>query len=251
MRFTITKPSVWMYSTDDLCGEVSDELLFGTGIEIISENDTCAYCRTDYGYYGFLNKWEMCRCVSEDCNEGEKQLIYNRCDLLTEPQYRLAPSMSLPKGSRVLVTRKYDERFSVCLVGKRQYYLPNRSLERKQYHSFDCSFVETALSYVGAPYRWGGKSDMGIDCSGLVFMAARLCGKSVYRDAVPDERYVNIINGDDLKKGDLIYFKGHVALYSGDDRIIHSSARLGGVVSQELSQFCSDKKEILCYARIK
>ena len=144
MKFTVNKPSVWMYKTEDLLGEVSDELLFGTILEIISENDTTAYCRTDYGYFGYINKWELCECKTEDCDDGEKQYVYSRCDLLYEPCYRLAPCLSLPKGARIKVLCGYDERFSECSYCNKKYYIPNYALMTKTSESFRENFVSMA-----------------------------------------------------------------------------------------------------------
>lgn len=251
MRFIINKPSVWMYKTDNLCGEVSDELLYGTVLEIISENDTCVYCRTDYGYSGYINKWEICECETEDCSAGLRRLLFQRCDVLSTPEYRYIPVMSLPKGAYVITEGEYDSRFSICLVGKKKYYVPNYALKKEYDGNFFDAFVKMAESYIGTPYRWGGKSDNGIDCSGLVFMCAAMNGKGVFRDAIPDERYVNIINEKDAKKGDLIYFRGHVAIIADGKEIIHSSARYGRVIRQEFCESNLQKKDIVCYASIK
>lgn len=251
MKFTITKPSVWMYLTEDLCGEVSDQLLFGTDIEILSENDTCAYCRTDYGYCGYINKWDLCECDTDDCRASEKQLIYKACDILSEPQYRAAPHMSLSKGSRVRMVGRYDDRFSECMIGRKKYYISNHALLKSTSEDFRTSFVATAESYLGTPYRWGGKSDRGVDCSGLVFMSALLCGKRIYRDAIAKSEFVNIIEKSDTRPGDIIYFKGHVAIIYDKLRIIHSSAKVGCVVCQPFAESGLSEKDIVCYAAIK
>lgn len=91
--------------------------------------------------------------------------------------------------------------------------------------SFRERLVRSAEAYLGTQYRWGGKSSQGLDCSGLVFMSYMENGVLIYRDAniLPDYP-VNEISRDALKKGDLIFFPGHVAMYLGDDRFIHSTA---------------------------
>lgn len=251
MKFTVNKPSVWLYKTDDLTGEVSDELLFGTVLELLSEKDTTAYCRTDYGYCGYINRWDLCDCIIEDCGDEKKQFVYSPCDILQTPEYKRAPLMSLSRGSRIEILKEYNERFSVCVVGNKKYYIANVALNSNLEGAFRDNFVTVACSYLGTPYRWGGKSSYGIDCSGLVFMCARICGKSVFRDAIPDVRYVNIIGKENIQRGDLIYFKGHVAIYFGDGKIIHSSARYGRVILQEFKDSGLCEKDIVCYASIK
>ncbi|MBR3994325.1 MAG: C40 family peptidase [Clostridia bacterium] len=251
MKFTVNKPSVWFYKTENLTTEVSDELLFGTVLELLSENETTAYCRTDYGYCGYINRWDLCDCIVEDCGDKKKQFVYSSCDILQTPEYRLAPVMSLPKGARIEIAEQYNERFSACIVGNKKYYIANSTLCGNIIGTFRENLVAVARSYLGTPYRWGGKSNYGIDCSGLVFMSARLSGKNVFRDAVPDERYVDIIGKENVQKGDLVYFKGHVAIVEGGGRIIHSSARYGRVISQEFRDSGLCEKDIVCYASIK
>lgn len=248
-KFCISKPSVWLYKTEDLCGEVSDELLFGTVLEVLSENDTCAYCKTDYGYTGYLNRWEICECDTEDCGDSEKVFLRQKCDVLYEPCYRLAPYMSLPKGARIKVLGRYDDRFSECVAGNRQFFIPNYAFSKKEYSSFDEAVANTALEYMGTPYRWGGKSNYGIDCSGLAFMSFRLCGKPLWRDAVPDEKYVRIISAEDVRAGDLAYFPGHVAVMTGNKSYVHASANSGYVVCGSFDDNGLSQADVICFAR--
>ena len=90
--------------------------------------------------------------------------------------------------------------------------------------------VEAAMGYQGTTYRWGGKSPQGIDCSGLCSMAYLLNGIKIYRDAAIKPGFpVKEIPVENMKRGDLVMFKGHVAMYLGGERklYIHSTARSG------------------------
>ena len=83
---------------------------------------------------------------------------------------------------------------------------------------------DSAREFLGTQYRWGGKSSQGIDCSGLVFMSYLDQGILIYRDADIKEAYpVKRILVEQLKKGDLLFFPGHVAMYLGEGKYIHAT----------------------------
>ena len=168
------------------------------------------------------------------------------CDLLSEPQYRRRILLAVPRGSllHASFTRLPRERFCGVFFAGKTAYVPTKALRpfvrlkglplcadpnvmRKR-------LCDDALSYLGTPYRYGGKSASGVDCSGLCFMAYYLNGFPLARDAVFDKRYVYDVGRGELEAGDLVYFRGHVGLYIGDGEYVHASASAGYVTVSSL-----------------
>ena len=98
--------------------------------------------------------------------------------------------------------------------------------------------LEAARAYLGASYEWGGMTERGIDCSGLVHMAYRAAGRLVPRDADQQEQAATSVPESELRPGDLVCFGEptvHVAFWLGDGRILHATSREGlGVVEEPL-----------------
>ncbi len=108
---------------------------------------------------------------------------------------------------------------------RKDYFRKFKRIPDAQEEVFREGLVQSARAYLGTQYRWGGKSSQGLDCSGLVFMCYMENGALIYRDAgTPDNYAVRKISAGELKKGDLLFFPGHVAMYLGNGRYIHSTA---------------------------
>ena len=100
------------------------------------------------------------------------------------------------------------------------------------------AILNYAMSFLGTQYRWGGKTSMGIDCSGLTFMSYYMCGIIIYRDAKIKEGFpVHEIPFSQIQPADLLYFPGHIALYLGNGKYIHStgSPKSFGCVTNSLN----------------
>jgi cell wall-associated NlpC family hydrolase len=123
-------------------------------------------------------------------------------------------------------------------------YLPAACMSRQMPRS--PSLVAAAALYLGCPYLWGGRSWLGIDCSGLVQNAFRdiritvMRDTDMQRDSIGDA--VAIAGDADLRQGDLLYLPGHVLIYAGDGNVIHADGASMTVRRDNLAGLMRDRK---------
>lgn len=138
------------------------------------------------------------------------------------PSIKLPPTDALPLGARVTVARE-DGAFAITREGQ---YLPRRHVAPLDANAAD--FVAVAERFVGTPYLWGGKSSLGIDCSGLVQVSLNAAGTGCPRDSDMQcdglGRELDAAEAKYLQRGDLIFWKGHVAIVRDAETIVHANA---------------------------
>jgi cell wall-associated NlpC family hydrolase len=138
------------------------------------------------------------------------------------PSIKLPPVDTLLLGTTLAVTRE-DGAFAVTSEGR---YLPLPHIGRIDHNEDD--FVAVAERFTGTPYLWGGKSSLGIDCSGLVQVALNAAGTGCPRDSDMQQdglgRTLDAAESKRPQRGDLIFWKGHVAIVRDVDTLVHANA---------------------------
>jgi cell wall-associated NlpC family hydrolase len=88
---------------------------------------------------------------------------------------------------------------------------------------FETDWAGVAERFLGAPYLWGGRESLGLDCSGLVQQALNACGLACPRDADQQAGLGHEIDRSAFARGDLVFWKGHVAIGLDETRIVHAN----------------------------
>jgi cell wall-associated NlpC family hydrolase len=138
------------------------------------------------------------------------------------PSIKLPPLDTLPLGAKLAVRRE-DGEFAVTQDGL---YVPRQHLGKLD--GIENDFIAVAERFAGTPYLWGGKTSLGIDCSGLVQVALNAAGTGCPRDSDMQEdslgRALPPAETHKLRRGDLMFWKGHVAIVRDADSIVHANA---------------------------
>lgn len=136
------------------------------------------------------------------------------------PSIKFPPAAALPLGATLAILRS-EGTFAITAGG---WHLPARHLS--PIGGFERDPVAVAERFLDTPYLWGGKTHLGLDCSGLVQISLNACGIDAPRDSGPQENALGQALPKDAKprRGDLIFWKGHVALVRDDTTMIHANA---------------------------
>lgn len=239
------------------CEEAADETLFGRLVKLLKKlKGGWYYVETDYGYRGYIHERHL--LIDNDVaakwdTEANHNIIWGIADVMKEPRYQSYSIQLLTRGALVKLTGDAEGSWV-------QVELPNgdKGWIRREFvktrirpgeykdEGLRKNIIDTALSYLGTQYRWGGKTPLGIDCSGLTSISYLINGIIIYRDSqIKEEFGMKRISKEEMKPADLLYWSGHVALYIGDHRYIHSTAASGGVVINSLNPEDDDYREDL------
>lgn len=261
MKAIVNVPVCSMYAKATRESTVVDEVLYGMVVEILDEVvPGWLRIQTHYRYEGIVCDEDllMDEETAENWENLPKKVVLNKnfCDVLSEPKVQGWTKATLPLGSLVSPVGEPENGWQeVLLADGETGYVMAGILDT--YHMEPVSddeetlreaLVEAAMRYQNTHYRWGGKSPRGIDCSGLCSMAYMLCGILIYRDAnIREDFPLKEITLEQIKPGDLIFFPGHVAMYLGNGKFCHATAKAGsdGFIINSLNPEDPDYREDL------
>ena len=230
-RQRIVSGSAPLRRAPDAAAPLETEALYGETVIVYEENGDWAWAQLARdGYVGYLPVVALGEAI-----EPTHRVAALRTHAYPGASVKLPPRFALSLGALVRVERVEGD-FAVTTDGLRLY---DRHLARVD--SFEPDFVSVAERFAETPYLWGGRTSEGIDCSGLVQSALGAAGVAAPRDSdMMEARLGASAPLEDalrrLRRGDLIFWKGHVGVMRDAETLLHANGWHMKVVSEPLAQ---------------
>ncbi|EPF00254.1 C40 family peptidase [Rhizobium grahamii] len=216
----VAVPVVGLRPAPDLAKGIDTELLFGEDVTVFDRADGWCWVKAaSDGYVGYLPE----TALSDARAEPTHIVTVQRTFLYLEAELRKPYKSILSMGSRVRIVGETETR------GNRYAMLEDgTAIFAKLVQPIGAGdggdYVDVATRFLETPYLWGGRSGLGIDCSGLVQLSMLMTGRSAQRDTdMQSATLGEPIDRSELRRGDFVFWKGHVAVLEDPETIIHAN----------------------------
>jgi hypothetical protein len=203
-----------------------DQMIFGEGFDLLAEVDGFGWGQAHRdGYVGYVALDALSAPVLAPTHRVSALRTYG----FSEPSIKSAP-IGLYSLNALLTVEAREGRF--VRTARAGWFVESQLCPIGQ---FETDPVAVAERFLGAPYQWGGRESLGLDCSGLVQQAFYACGLACPRDTDMQAAQIGTaIDGSELRRGDLVFWKGHVGLMQDAVTLLHANAHHMAVNSEPL-----------------
>jgi cell wall-associated NlpC family hydrolase len=223
-----------LWSRPDASQGWASQLLHGELVRVYEEKNGWAWAQAVHdSYVGYVRP----EALSPDIQAATHRITVPGTFVYAAPDAKALTGLHLSMNALVRVAQT-GRGFAKLADGG---FVPVRHLGEMDAAAPDFvpDFVAVAEQFIGTPYVWGGKTRLGMDCSGLVQVAMHAAGRQCPRDSdmqmaelgMPVEAGRNL---DGLQRGDLIFWKGHMGIVSDAATLLHANAHHMAVAAEPL-----------------
>ena len=212
-------PATGIHRAADAASEQMDQLLFGERFEVIEEEGPWLWGQAPRdGYVGFVAASALQPLPALQDRDGPTHRVAAlRTYAFAGPSIKTRASGPYSMNALVAVEAVEGRLARVAGAG----WMAAEHLT--PIGTFETDWAGVAERFVGAPYLWGGRESLGLDCSGLVQAALFACGLACPRDADQQAGLGREIARSDFGRGDLVFWNGHVAIGLDEARVVHAN----------------------------
>ena len=183
--------------------------------------------------------WIAADAIGEVGAEPTHKVAVPRTLSFPNPDIKASPAHGLPFGAQLTVIGEAEDRNARYALVEPSGAVVVQHLARLG--EIETDWTRVAESFLGAPYLWGGKTSLGLDCSGLVQVALRACGIPAPRDSDMQEAALGDTLSPEsrlpqLQRGDLVFWNGHVGLMQDPETLLHANAYHMAVAAEPLRE---------------
>jgi cell wall-associated NlpC family hydrolase len=240
-RKRVVAPSAPLKRVPRPDASLDSELLRGEAVEVFEETmEGWAWVQNESdGYVGYVPSDALASAAPEPTH----RVSALRTFIYPGPDMKLPARGALSIGSRVTIVGEAETRgtrFGILANGEGAIVMAHlEPVDAPFDRTRDADFVGVALRFLRVPYLWGGRTSLGLDCSALVQLSLMVAGVPVPRDTDMQAKTIGMPVeggiGAALTRGDLLYWKGHVAIMIDREFVVHASGHHMAVVIEPLA----------------
>jgi cell wall-associated NlpC family hydrolase len=205
------------------------EALFGETLTVLDEREGWAWVQLARdGYVGYMPSEGLSAALRAPTHKVAALRTY----VYPEPDFK-RPPLALLSMNALLSAAAIEGKFLMLESGGFVVAAHTRRVDETA-----ADPVSVGLSFVGTPYLWGGRTSLGLDCSGLVQLANEAAGVPCPRDADMQAAELGhpLAPNSALARGDLVFWDGHVGIMTSAAEVLHASAEHMAVVIEPLAE---------------